>query len=221
MNITQTASPKGDFDHVKTWVFDLDNTLYPPSDRLFDQIEVRMTEYVMSALKVEKDQANHLRQHYWQKYGTTLTGLMDEHGIDPAPYLTHVHDISMTHMTPSPQLAAAISSLPGRKIVYTNGTAPYAECVLEARGLSRVFDSIYGVEHANFRPKPERGAFETIFKTDGTNPQTAAMFEDDTRNLIAPHNMGMRTVHVAEKPAGDNHIHYHTSDLVHFLSQLV
>lgn len=179
-----------------------------------------MTEYVMSELKVEKERADHLRKHYWQKYGTTLAGLMDEHGLDPAPYLTHVHDISLAHMTPSPELAAAISSLPGRKIVYTNGTAPYAERVLEARGLAQNFDAIYGVEHANFRPKPERGAFETVFKADRTNPATAAMFEDDSRNLIAPHDMGMRTVHVAPQQANGDHIHYHTKDLLHFLSQL-
>lgn len=180
-----------------------------------------MTEFVMSALNVEKERADFLRQHYWQKYGTTLTGLMDEHGVDPAPYLTHVHDISMDHMSPAPQLANAISNLRGRKIIYTNGTAPYAKRVLKARGLCQLFDAVYGVEHANFRPKPERVAFETIFDTDGVNPNAAAMFEDDTRNLIAPHNMGMRTVHVAPQKADGDHIHYHTPDLAHFLSQLV
>ncbi|MEH6835564.1 MULTISPECIES: pyrimidine 5'-nucleotidase [Falsihalocynthiibacter] len=210
-----------EFSHIKHWVFDLDNTLYPPSDRLFDQVEVRMTDFVMTALNVDEKQANYLRQHYWQKYGTTLTGLMDEHGVDPAPYLSHVHDISVSHMRPAPALAERIAALPGRKIVYTNGTAPYAERVLKARGLDGIFDAIYGVEHANFRPKPERAAFETIFSKDGTIPASAAMFEDDTRNLIAPHAMGMRTIHVAPEQSPQDHIHYHTSDLTTFLSQLV
>lgn len=221
MQLSSIQIPKPEFSHVNHWVFDLDNTLYPPSDRLFDQIEIRMTEYVMSALNVDMKRANHLRNHYWEKYGTTLTGLMDEHGVDPAPYLTHVHDISMSHMRPDPDLASNISALPGRKIVYTNGTAPYAEKVLEARGLTGVFDAIYGVEHANFRPKPERQAFETVFSKDGTIAETAAMFEDDARNLVAPHNMGMRTVHVAPTHAPNDHIHFHTSDLSSFLSQLV
>ncbi|WP_380053185.1 pyrimidine 5'-nucleotidase [Falsihalocynthiibacter sp. SS001] len=216
-----TKNAKNDFSHVRHWVFDLDNTLYPPSDRLFDQIEVRMTEYVMTALNVELEHANYLRKHYWQKYGTTLTGLMSEHDVDPTPYLTHVHEISMSHMTHAPDLAMNIKALPGRKIVYTNGTGPYAERVLEARGLNGVFDAIYGVEHANFRPKPERSAYETIFALDGTTPDTAAMFEDDPRNLIAPHQLGMKTVHVAAEGIAEDHIHYHTTDLTDFLSQLV
>lgn len=212
--------PKHSFSHVTTWVFDLDNTLYPPRARLFDQIEVRMTRYVMDALGVDRNRANQLRQDYWQHYGTTLTGLMREHDIDPAPYLVDVHDISLDHLEPDAQLAAHICALPGRAIVYTNGTAPYAERVLAARGLSRVFDAVYGVEHAGFLPKPERAAFETIFALDGVHTETAAMFEDDARNLQAPHAMGMRTVHVAPDPLAADHIHHHTDDLTKFLGRL-
>ncbi|SMY09205.1 pyrimidine 5'-nucleotidase [Flavimaricola marinus] len=209
------------FSHVQTWVFDLDNTLYPPSDRLFDQIEVRMTEFVSSALGVDKAHADHLRTHYWETYGTTLAGLMTEHDVDPTPYLTHVHDIDLSHMTPDLELAAHIRALPGRRIVYTNGCEPYAQRVLEARGLHGVFDAVYGVEHANFLPKPDRAAFETVFAKDGVSPDVAAMFEDDPRNLMAPHAMGMRTVHVSAAPAPHDHIHHHTDDLTAFLSQLV
>ena len=208
------------FSHVGAWVFDLDNTLYPPAARLFDQIEVRMTDWVMEALGVERAEADRLRHHYWETYGTTLAGLMQEHGVDPGPYLTHVHEISLDHLEPEPALAAAIAALPGRKIVYTNGSAPYAERVLEARGLSGLFDGVYGVEHAGFRPKPERSAFETIFAAAGILPESGAMFEDDPRNLQAPHEMGMRTVHVAPEPHDAPHIHHHTRDLADFLSQL-
>lgn len=209
-----------DFTHVSTWVFDLDNTLYPPQDRLFDQIEVRMTKYVMQALNVDQARADHLRQYYWQHYGTTLAGLMREHDVDPSPYLSHVHDIDLSHMMPDQPLAAQIAALPGRKIIYTNGTAPYAERVIEARGLSGLFDAIYGVEHAGFLPKPERAAFEAIFKIEQLDTKTAAMFEDDPRNLAAPHDMGMRTVHVAPDPHIADHIQYHTDDLAAFLSKL-
>ncbi|MDP3339531.1 pyrimidine 5'-nucleotidase [Frigidibacter sp.] len=212
--------PAQHFTHVSHWVFDLDNTLYHPSARLFDQIEVRMTAWVMEALKVEQAEADRLRRHYWQLYGTTLAGLMHEHGLDPAPYLVDVHDISMDHLTPDPELRAGIAALPGRRIVYTNGSAPYAERVLAARGLSGLFDAVYGVEHAGFRPKPERAAFEAIFAADGLDPACGAMFEDDPRNLTAPHAMGMRTVHVAPEPAPAGHIHHHTDDLAGFLAQL-
>lgn len=209
-----------DFTHVRGWVFDLDNTLYPPSARLFDQIEVRMTDWVMDALRVDRPEADRLRRHYWAQYGTTLAGLMTEHDVDPTPYLTHVHDITLDHLEADAILAARIRALPGRRIVYTNGSAPYAERVLVARGLGGLFDAVYGVEHAGFRPKPERQAFETIFAADKLDPTTGAMFEDDPRNLSAPHAMGMRTVHVAPDPTPAPHIHHHTDDLSEFLARL-
>ena len=208
------------FAHVSTWVFDLDNTLYPPSARLFDLIEVRMTAWVMGALGVERAEADRLRRHYWQSYGTTLAGLRREHGVDPGPYLTDVHDISLDRLAPDPALAAGIAALPGRRIVYTNGSAPYAERVLAARGLGGLFDAVYGVEHAGYRPKPERAAFEAVFARDGVRTETAAMFEDDARNLAAPHAMGMRTVHVAPQAEPAPHIHHHTDDLAGFLARL-
>ncbi|MBL3703396.1 pyrimidine 5'-nucleotidase [Sulfitobacter sp. BDSS02] len=212
---------KTSFSHVETWVFDLDNTLYPPSVRLFDQIEVHMTKYVMDTLSVDAEEADKLRSEYWRTYGTTLAGLMRVHGVDPGPYLTKVHEISFDHLEEDLALAAAIAALPGRRIVYTNGTRPYAENVLKARGLSEVFDGIYGVEHAQFLPKPEREAFEMVFALDGLNPGRAAMFEDDARNLVAPHAMGMQTVHVAPDRLEADHIHHHTDDLASFVARLI
>jgi len=211
---------KSAFSHVQTWVFDLDNTLYPPEMRLFDQIEVRMTNYVMTSLGVDRREADRLRRQYWADFGTTLAGLMEVHGVDPGPYLHEVHDISFHPLEPDAALAAEIATLPGRRIVYTNGTADYAANVLTARGLDGLFDAVYGVEHAGFQPKPRRAAFEAVFALDGLTPDVAAMFEDDARNLAAPHEMGMRTVHVApdHKPAG--HIHHHTDDLTGFLRQV-
>jgi putative hydrolase of the HAD superfamily len=211
---------KDAFSHVTTWVFDLDNTLYPPRYRLFDQIEVRMTQWVMDALRVPRAEADRLRRHYWETYGTTLAGLMREHDIDPGPYLDAVHDIDFSVLPADAGLAARVAALPGRRIVYTNACEPYARRVLEARGLSGLFDAVYGVEHAGFRPKPERAAFETVFAADGLDPARAAMFEDDARNLAAPHEMGMRTVHVAPEPAPAGHIHHHTDDLAAFLARL-
>jgi putative hydrolase of the HAD superfamily len=208
------------FSHVRTWVFDLDNTLYPPSARLFDLIDRRMTAWIMAALGVEAEVADRLRADYWRRYGTTLAGLMAEHGVDPDPYLVDVHDIPMDRLSPDPDLAARIRDLPGRRIVYTNGSAPYAERVLAARGLTGLFDAVYGVEHAGYRPKPDRDAFETVFAQDRLDPQAAAMFEDDPRNLVVPHALGLRTVLVAPDPDPADHIHHHTDDLAAFLAPL-
>lgn len=213
--------PQPHFSHVNTWVFDLDNTLYPPHMRLFDQIEVKMTDWVMRALNVDRDRADHLRAHYWDSYGTTLAGLMIEHNVDPGPYLTEVHDIDFSVLSPDPALAQAIKTLPGRKIIYTNACAPYAENVLAARGLAGLFDAIYGVEHADFHPKPDARAFKRVFARDGLDPKSAAMFEDDARNLAVPHAMGLRTVHVAPRSEPAPHIHHHTDDLAAFLARLL
>ncbi|KAJ54229.1 HAD family hydrolase [Actibacterium mucosum KCTC 23349] len=212
--------PREFFSHVRTWVFDLDNTLYPPHARLFDQIEVRMTRYVMDQLGVEQAEADRLRSDYWAEYGTTLAGLMARHDVDPEPYLNEVHDIDLTHLEHAPDLAGHIARLPGRRIVYTNGSEPYARRVLAARGLDGVFDAVYGIEHADYHPKPDPKAFETVFAKDGVDPASAAMFEDDPRNLRAPHAMGMRTVHVAPAPVPGDHIHHHTDDLTAFVERL-
>ena len=212
---------KAAFSHVRAWVFDLDNTLYPPETGLFAQIEPRMTAYVARTAGVDLDEADRLRDLYWRQYGTTLAGLMAEYAVDPGPYLDAVHEIDFSVLDPAPDLARAIAALPGRRIVYTNGCEPYARNVLAARGLTDVFDAVYGVEHAGFRPKPEQAAFEAVFALDDLPAERGAMFEDDTRNLAAPHAMGMRTVHVAPQPAHHDHIHHHTDNLAAFLSQLV
>lgn len=208
------------FSHVRVWVFDLDNTLYDPAVRLFSQIERRMNALIMRELGLGEAEAARLRDDYWRRYGTTLSGLMGEHDLDPVPFLAEVHDIDFSALSPDPILAERISALPGRRIVYTNGDRPYARKVLAARGLTGCFHAVYGIEHAGYRPKPEQAAFEAVFALDGLSPDQGAMFEDDTRNLAAPHAMGMRTVHVAPDAAPADHIHHHTADLCGFLSQL-
>jgi putative hydrolase of the HAD superfamily len=208
------------FSHVRAWVFDLDNTLYPPKARLFAQIEVRMTAYVARVLGVLEAEADRLRAHYWATYGTTLAGLMAEHGMDPGPYLADVHDIDFSALTPDLLLAGRIAALPGRKIVFTNGDGAYAAKVLAARGLTGAFDAVYGVEHAGYLPKPEQAAFEAVFALDGLSPAEGAMFEDDPRNLVVPHLMGMRTVLVGPEALTQDHIHHHADDLSGFLAQL-
>jgi putative hydrolase of the HAD superfamily len=212
--------PAEHFAHVETWVFDLDNTLYPPEIALFSQINARMTAYVMRVAGVDREEADRLRHAYWREHGTTLAGLMLHHGVDPEPYLEEVHEIDFTVLPTDAALAGRIGALPGRRIVYTNGSAPYAERVLAHRGLSGLFDAIYGVEHAGYLPKPRREAFDAVFSGDGLDPARAAMFEDDPRNLAAPHAMGMRTVHVAPAPVSAEHIHHHTDDLTGFLGLL-
>ena len=209
------------FSNINHWVFDLDNTLYPPEARLFDQIEIKMTEWVSQNLSISKYKANILREKYWRNYGTTLAGLMREHHIRPDDYLTYVHDISFDSLESNPILKNLIAALPGRKIVYTNGTAPYAKRVLGALGLESVFDHVYGVENADYFPKPEEKAYKIIFKKEQLNPLKSAMFEDEPRNLKVPYLLGMKTVFVAPKAQEEKFINFHTKCLSGFLKQLI
>jgi putative hydrolase of the HAD superfamily len=212
--------PAHQFQHVDTWVFDLDNTLYPPSMRLFDQIDRKMTDFVMRTTGADPVEADRLRKAWWRHYGTTLAGLMAHHAVDPVPYLVEVHDIDFSVLAPDPGLRAAIARLNGRRIVYTNGSAPYARQVIAARGLEGLFDAVYGVEDADYHPKPQPQAFERVFGADGLNPTRAAMFEDDHRNLRVPHALGMRTVLVTPEAETHDHVQHHTDDLAGFLNRL-
>ena len=204
----------------RVWVFDLDHTLYPPAARLFEQIERRMTDYIAKALSMPRAGADRLRRDYWARYGTTLAGLMAEHGLDPHPYLAEVHDIDLGHMTPDRELRAALAALPGRRLVHTNASSGHAERVLAALGLEGLFEAVYGVEAALFHAKPQRAAFETVFGAAGIAGPDAAMFEDDPRNLAVPHELGLATVLVARERPPDLHIHHHTDNLTRFLRAL-
>lgn len=208
-----------EFAHVRTWVFDLDNTLYPREIRLFDQIEARMIDYVMRVLGIDRARAATLRASYWREHGTTLAGLMREHALDPAPYLAEVHDIDLSMVAESPALRDAIAALPGRRIVHTNGSREHARRVTKALGLDGAFDALYGIEDAGHTPKPAEEAFAAIFALDGVEPRRAAMFEDDPRNLAVPHRLGMRTVLVGPAEMAP-HVHHRTDDLAGFLRGL-
>ena len=218
------------FSHVTTWIFDLDNTLYPPEAALFAQIEKRMTAHVTRVLGVDAAEADRLRKHYWRDYGTTLAGLMAERQIDPHAYLLDVHDIDFSVLDPNPDLAAAIAALPGRKIIHTNADKTYAGRVLDQLGIGP-FEAIYGIEEVSFHPKPDARAYAAVIDAHDFDPATAAMFEDDPRNLAVPASLGMQTVlvgsgrHGPDELATDHdhgaHVQHKTDDLTAFLRNLV
>lgn len=187
------AEAKG-FDHVNAWVFDLDNTLYPASSRLFDQIDDRITTYVAHRYGTDGLSARALQKYYYKRYGTTLSGLMIEDGLDPDDFLAFVHDIDHSVLAPAPDLVAAIARLPGRRFVLTNGSRRHAENVIARLGASDLFEDIFDIAAAKFVPKPEAAAYDAFLKLHGIAPAKAAMFEDLAKNLVVPHALGMRTV---------------------------
>jgi len=191
------------FSHITDWVFDLDNTLYPSHCNLFVQMDKRITNYVMRVTNNEFDEARKWQKHYYREYGTTLRGLMSEHGIDPQHYLRDVHNIDYSSIPPNPQLGELVSALPGRKHIFTNGDVPHAERTLQALGIEGMFDEIFDIAHADFVPKPDPAPYDKFLKTHAIDPNYAAMFEDMPRNLEVPKNLGMSTVLVVERDEGE------------------
>ncbi len=192
-HINEPAASRG-FEDVETWVFDLDNTLYPAQHDLWGQLDARMRDYVANFLGVTPEEAFVVQKDYYRRYGTSLRGLMIEHGLDPTPFLAHVHDVDLTNLEPSPRLAAAIEQLPGTKLVYTNGSEQHAKNVLGKLGLGGHFAAVHDIVAAEFHPKPTEEAYQRFLRAHGVEPTRAAMFEDLARNLEVPHRLGMATV---------------------------
>ena len=206
---------------IDCWIFDLDNTLYPASSDLFSQVCENMSDYIANTLNMEKAKADKLRYEYWQKYGTSLAGLMQNFKIDPDHFLEVVHDIDFSVLSKDSKLLGALNELPGRKIVYTNGTAQYAREVLKHRGLEDVFDEIYGVENANYIPKPSPEAFKLIFAKANIIYNKSAMFEDEVRNLKAPFDLGLKTILICDSPTNETYVDYSVKNLPDFLRQII
>ena len=162
---------KPDLNHVETWVFDLDQTLYPAEMAVMSQVQDRMTEYVMRLLDLPREEAKKVQHTYFRDYGTTLKGLMDHHKVDMHDFLDFVHDIDHSVITPDPRLAEHIARLDGRRLVYTNGSKKHAEDVLKALHLDHLFDDLFDIAAADFTPKPERTAFDRFSSHFGIAPK--------------------------------------------------
>ena len=183
----------------ETWVFDLDNTLYPASSSLFPQIHKRMGLYIAQALKVDAATADALQRKYYREHGTTLRGLMLTHQIEPDEFLAYVHEIDCTVLPPAPRLDAALARIPGRKLVFTNGSLRHAENVLNQLGLSHHFHGMFDIKAANYIPKPAIETYSRMIEQFGFDPKKAVMFEDLAHNLEAASELGMTTVWVKEE----------------------
>lgn len=220
--MTERVSPA--LDHVDTWVFDLDNTLYPASADLFPQIDKRMKRFIADLLKISEDDAFHLQKTYYREFGTTLRGLMLNHHVDADAFLDFVHDIDHTVLAPHPELANAIGRLPGQRLIHTNGSLIHAEKVVSALGISHLFDGIFDIKAGDYVPKPDTESYSKFFAAHGLNPKRAAMFEDSPKNLEPAATLGMVTVlvrhpeDVSDLPA---YCHYATDNLVDWLEYQV
>ncbi|MGH6790092.1 MAG: pyrimidine 5'-nucleotidase [Pseudolabrys sp.] len=222
------------FGKVETWIFDLDNTLYPHHLNLWQQVDDRIRAFIVDFLKVPPDEAFRVQKDYYKRYGTTMRGLMTEHGLKPDDFLDFVHKIDHSPLEPNPALGAALASLPGRKLILTNGTRKHADAVMKRLAVREHFEDVFDIIAAELEPKPSRKTYERFLRLHNVDPAKAAMFEDLARNLEAPHALGMTTVLVV--PEGQRevfredweltgrdapHVDHVTDDLTGFLETVM
>lgn len=175
---TKSQETAPDFRHVEAWIFDLDNTLYPASSDLFAQIDAKMTNYVQALLGLGWDDARALQKAYYRDHGTTLNGLMQNHGVEPDEFLGAVHDIDLAALMPDADLKAAIARLPGRRFIFTNGCRDHAARVLKQLQIETLFDAIWDIRSLDYCPKPDAQGYRRMLDDHGVDPARAAMFED-------------------------------------------
>jgi putative hydrolase of the HAD superfamily len=225
------ADTRPDFRHVESWIFDLDNTLYPAKTDLFAQIDARMSTFVAERLGLSLSEARAIQKAYYREHGTTLNGLMRMNGVDPEAYLAFVHDIDLSPLSRDPQLESAIARLPGKRFIFTNGCRHHAARVLDRLALSHLFAEVWDIRTIGFCPKPDMHAYSTVLARAGTPAHRTSMFEDAARNLVPAHLLGMTTVWLRngstwskqgpEHPiAGPEHVHYEIEHLPQFLEQI-
>jgi putative hydrolase of the HAD superfamily len=221
------------FTGIDTWVFDLDNTLYPHHVNLWQQVDQRIGEFVGAHLKVSAEEARRIQKDYYRRYGTTMRGMMTEHGVRADDFLAFVHQIDHSPLQPNPAMGAAIARLPGRKLVLTNGSTDHADKVLQRLGIGAHFEAVFDIIAAELEPKPAPQTYRKFLQLHAVDPARSAMFEDLSRNLVVPHQLGMTTVLVV--PDGSSevvreawelegrdaaHVDHVTDDLTGFLQKL-
>lgn len=212
--------------HIDAWIFDLDNTLYPASTDLFGLIDVKMGLYVQKLLGVDPVEAKRIQKQMFREHGTTLSGLMHSHDIDPHDFLQFVHDIEMDVLAEDRRLVDAVAKLPGRKLIFTNGDADYAGRVLARLGLSQSFEAIHDIHACAYQPKPHAASYASMVEAFGVDPTTALFVEDMARNLKPAKAIGMTTVWVNNGSELGNHeadasfIDYEINDVGQWLHEI-
>lgn len=219
-------APAGDdlsvFAGVRDWIFDLDDTLYPPESGVFTAVMLRIRAYTARATGLTAADAAALQREYAARYGTTLRGLMEEHGVDPADFLADVHAIDRSALAPDARLAEALLRLPGRKFILTSGTHAHVGETLACLAIADRFDGVFDIADADYLPKPAEATYAAFLGRFSIDPGTAAMFEDAPRNLVVPRALGMRTVLVTgrQAPPASPDADFVTTDLPGFLSRV-
>ncbi|MDD9900767.1 MAG: pyrimidine 5'-nucleotidase [Alphaproteobacteria bacterium] len=206
--------------HIDTWVFDLDGTLYDAATHVFDTMHDHINAYVAETLNITTKEADQKRYEYFKKHGTTLRGMMAEHGTDPDHFLECTHGMDISHVPVCTITAEKIALLPGRKLIHTNASRKWAENMLAHLELAHLFEGIFAIEDAQYMPKPAVAPYQDFLKQYNINPKTACMFEDMAVNLKTAHDLGMSTVWLHYgKDAAHDYVHDKDETLAAWLSR--
>lgn len=207
------------FAHIDCWIFDLDNTLYPATGPVWDNVGKRMTAYVSRITGLEWRAAEELQERYLHEHGATLAGMIAHHDIDAHDFLRDVHDIDFSVVDPDPELAGLMARLPGKRIVYTNGAHSYARNVLARLGIADAIHDVFALEDAGLFPKPQVESYRRLIARFAIDPTRALMVEDTPRNLQPAHALGMKTALIHPEPGSDfpDHIHHAADEVKAFL----
>ena len=225
-NPPETAEING-FQGTETWIFDLDNTLYPVTDRLLVHIDTHLGDFIADFLEIDRAEARRVQKEYFRRYGLTLRGLILHHGLDPARYFEQMQPMDLSEVAPNPALADTIRRLDGRKIIYTNASAGHAEMVLDRLGMADLFEAIHDIAAAGYIPKPAVEAYRKLCQTHRIDSGTAVMIDDIAANLVPAAEIGMTTVWMktgaewARGIDGGDHIDHVTGDLLAWLEGIV
>lgn len=211
------------FWHIDTWVFDLDNTLYDAETHVFVECGKRMTGFVARHLGIAPEEADKIRKKFYMKYGTTLRGMMTEHGVAPEDFLKEVHDIDLTAVPPCPVTQEYLARLQGRRFVFTNAPRDFAQKMMTQLGITQHFDGVFAIEDADYWPKPKPDTYNIFLKKYGIDPKSSCMFEDMQVNLKPAHDLGMTTVwlHGKDEPPHHPHVHHKAEKLSHWLKNTI
>lgn len=219
---------RNELKDIRDWVFDLDDTLYPPSNEIYSQMAVRIRAYIMRTLGIDEEKAFVVQKDYYKKYGATVHGLMVEHNVPPEDFINYVHELDLSSLRENPRLKAGLNALAGKKYVFTNGAFHHAERVLDRLNIRDCFSGIFSIREAGYVPKPAEQTYLKMMRTFQIDPQKGVMFDDSPANVLAAKKVGLRTVWISSNVANNqycsvdvkNFCDYETPDLVEFLTGL-
>ncbi len=214
---------------IRNWIFDLDDTLYPPSGEIYSQMARRIRSYIMNALHIDEQTASIVQKDYYKKYGATVHGLMVEHHIPPEDFTNYVHKLDLSSIKENPVLKNCLTKLKGNKYIFTNGAYHHAERVLDRLNLRECFSGIFSIREANYIPKPAEETYLRMMRSFQIKPEESIMFDDSPVNILTAKKIGLLTVWISSNVTNNQYCSvetkdfcdYETPDLTTFLSSLL